>query len=109
MAVKTDWLKEKEERGGEENDVTHVIASSRDVRVCACAGTHVMEGSGKMVVTAVGVNSQAGIIFALLGATAEDKKKPGNHGSRAYVFVTCVTRALPVTIATMKKYAYACC
>ena len=30
-----------------------------------------MEGSGKMVVTAVGVNSQAGIIFCLLGATAE--------------------------------------
>ena len=37
------------------------------------AGTHVMEGSGKMVVVAVGVNSQAGIIFALLGATKETK------------------------------------
>ena len=37
-------------------------------------GTHVMEGSGKMVVTAVGVNSQAGIIFALLGAATEEKK-----------------------------------
>ncbi|VDQ15711.1 unnamed protein product [Trichobilharzia regenti] len=35
-------------------------------------GTHVMEGSGKMVVTAVGVNSQAGIIFTLLGATEGD-------------------------------------
>lgn len=34
-------------------------------------GTHVMEGSGKMVVTAVGVNSQTGIIFALLGAGEE--------------------------------------
>ncbi|VDN17070.1 unnamed protein product [Dibothriocephalus latus] len=32
-------------------------------------GTHVMEGSGRMLVTAVGVNSQAGIIFTLLGAT----------------------------------------
>lgn len=32
------------------------------------SGTHVMEGSGKMIVTAVGINSQAGIIFALLGA-----------------------------------------
>uniref|UniRef100_A0A8C7YL25 Calcium-transporting ATPase n=1 Tax=Oryzias sinensis TaxID=183150 RepID=A0A8C7YL25_9TELE len=31
------------------------------------SGTHVMEGSGKMVVTAVGVNSQTGIIFTLLG------------------------------------------
>jgi len=36
-----------------------------------------MEGNGRMVVTAVGVNSQAGIIFCLLGATAEsdDEKK----------------------------------
>uniref|UniRef100_A0AAY4BXN4 Calcium-transporting ATPase n=1 Tax=Denticeps clupeoides TaxID=299321 RepID=A0AAY4BXN4_9TELE len=32
------------------------------------SGTHVMEGSGKMLVTAVGVNSQTGIIFTLLGA-----------------------------------------
>ncbi|XP_013876791.1 plasma membrane calcium-transporting ATPase 1 isoform X1 [Austrofundulus limnaeus] len=44
------------------------------------SGTHVMEGSGKMVVTAVGVNSQTGIIFTLLGSTedgdgdGEDKK-----------------------------------
>jgi len=38
------------------------------------SGTHVMEGSGKMLCTAVGVNSQAGIIFALLGATGEEKK-----------------------------------
>ncbi|XP_020569773.1 plasma membrane calcium-transporting ATPase 1 isoform X4 [Oryzias latipes] len=44
------------------------------------SGTHVMEGSGKMVVTAVGVNSQTGIIFTLLGANEdededEDEKK----------------------------------
>ena len=32
-----------------------------------------MEGSGKMLVVAVGVNSQAGIIFTLLGATKEEK------------------------------------
>ncbi|XP_038068879.1 plasma membrane calcium-transporting ATPase 2-like isoform X2 [Patiria miniata] len=30
------------------------------------SGTHVLEGSGKMVVTAVGMNSQTGQIFALL-------------------------------------------
>ena len=36
------------------------------------SGTHVMEGSGRMVVTAVGVNSQAGIIFALLGAAQSE-------------------------------------
>ena len=29
-------------------------------------GTHVLEGSGKMVVTAVGLNSQTGQIFSLL-------------------------------------------
>ncbi|XP_013411879.1 plasma membrane calcium-transporting ATPase 2 [Lingula anatina] len=46
------------------------------------SGTHVMEGSGKMLVTAVGIASQAGIIFSLLGATHEgdskDKKKNKN-------------------------------
>ncbi|KAM8861779.1 plasma membrane calcium-transporting ATPase 1-like [Synchiropus picturatus] len=35
------------------------------------SGTHVMEGSGKMLVTAVGLNSQTGIIFSLLGASEE--------------------------------------
>lgn len=35
------------------------------------SGTHVMEGSGKMLVTAVGVNSQTGIIMSLLGAAKD--------------------------------------
>ncbi|KAJ7994453.1 hypothetical protein DPEC_G00249420 [Dallia pectoralis] len=41
------------------------------------SGTHVMEGSGRMLVTAVGVNSQTGIIFTLLGAgeVGEEEKK----------------------------------
>ncbi|XP_066456401.1 plasma membrane calcium-transporting ATPase 4-like isoform X2 [Eleutherodactylus coqui] len=41
------------------------------------SGTHVMEGSGRMLVTAVGVNSQTGIIFTLLGANegGEEEKK----------------------------------
>ncbi|XP_035002975.1 plasma membrane calcium-transporting ATPase 1a isoform X3 [Hippoglossus stenolepis] len=38
------------------------------------SGTHVMEGSGKMVVTAVGVNSQTGIIFTLLGSSEDDEE-----------------------------------
>jgi Ca2+ transporting ATPase len=38
------------------------------------SGTHVMEGSGRMIVTAVGINSQAGIIFALLGAADNDEE-----------------------------------
>eukprot|EP00092_Neocalanus_flemingeri_P032059 GFUD01034844.1.p1 GENE.GFUD01034844.1~~GFUD01034844.1.p1 ORF type:complete len:1187 (+),score=184.87 GFUD01034844.1:419-3979(+) len=56
------------------------------------SGTHIMEGSGKVLVTAVGVNSQAGIIFTLLGAAAEEidevekkkkkeKKKKGAGGA----------------------------
>ncbi|XP_035376140.1 plasma membrane calcium-transporting ATPase 4 isoform X2 [Electrophorus electricus] len=39
------------------------------------SGTHVMEGSGRMVVTAVGLNSQTGIIFTLLGAGGEEEEK----------------------------------
>ncbi|MCJ8734334.1 hypothetical protein PDJAM_G00234200 [Pangasius djambal] len=42
------------------------------------SGTHVMEGSGRMLVTAVGLNSQTGIIFTLLGAgddEGEDEKE----------------------------------
>ena len=40
----------------------------------------IFQGSGKVVVTAVGINSQAGIIFTLLGAVEdqankEDKKR----------------------------------
>ena len=36
-----------------------------------------MEGSGKMVVTAVGINSQTGIIFSLLGASEESDEDTG--------------------------------
>lgn len=39
-----------------------------------------MEGSGKMVVTAVGVNSQTGIIFTLLGASGEEEEKKEKKG-----------------------------
>lgn len=39
------------------------------------SGTHVMEGSGKMLVSAVGVNSQAGIIFTLLGAAVDQHQE----------------------------------
>ncbi|XP_071402431.1 plasma membrane calcium-transporting ATPase 1-like [Centroberyx affinis] len=39
------------------------------------SGTHVMEGSGRMVVSAVGLNSQTGIIFTLLGAGESDEEK----------------------------------
>ena len=41
------------------------------------SGTHVMEGSGKVLVTAVGVNSQAGIILTLLGAANNEGGEKG--------------------------------
>lgn len=50
-----------------------------------------MEGSGKMVVAAVGVNSQAGIIFELLGATAENKDKnkdKNDDGNSSFLLTT---------------------
>ncbi|KAG7273368.1 hypothetical protein CRUP_022911 [Coryphaenoides rupestris] len=52
------------------------VRKSADKDPMLLSGTHVMEGSGKMLVTAVGVNSQTGIIFTLLGAGdhEEDKK-----------------------------------
>ncbi|VDM34045.1 unnamed protein product [Hydatigera taeniaeformis] len=43
--------------------------------VCYPLGTNVVEGSGRIVITAVGVNSQAGIIFALLGAADDEGEK----------------------------------
>uniref|UniRef100_A0A8C6JCM6 Calcium-transporting ATPase n=1 Tax=Melopsittacus undulatus TaxID=13146 RepID=A0A8C6JCM6_MELUD len=46
------------------------------------SGTHVMEGSGRMVVTAVGINSQTGIIFTLLGAGEGDEEKKVKKGVR---------------------------
>ncbi|XP_078241567.1 plasma membrane calcium-transporting ATPase 2 isoform X15 [Pogona vitticeps] len=51
------------------------VRKSIDKDPMLLSGTHVMEGSGRMVVTAVGVNSQTGIIFTLLGAGEEEEKK----------------------------------
>ncbi|XP_072308776.1 plasma membrane calcium-transporting ATPase 2 isoform X2 [Eucyclogobius newberryi] len=51
------------------------VKKSADKDPMLLSGTHVMEGSGRMVVTAVGVNSQTGIIFTLLGAGIEEEEK----------------------------------
>uniref|UniRef100_A0A8C5DSZ6 Calcium-transporting ATPase n=1 Tax=Gouania willdenowi TaxID=441366 RepID=A0A8C5DSZ6_GOUWI len=53
------------------------VRKSVDKDPMLLSGTHVMEGSGRMLVTAVGVNSQTGIIFTLLGAgeAEEDGKE----------------------------------
>jgi Ca2+ transporting ATPase len=52
------------------------------------SGTHIMEGSGKMLVLAVGEHSQTGMIFKLLGATKEDdeEKKPSNNKKESMLF-----------------------
>ncbi|XP_037353158.1 plasma membrane calcium-transporting ATPase 4 isoform X3 [Talpa occidentalis] len=46
------------------------------------SGTHVMEGSGRMLVTAVGINSQTGIIFTLLGASEEEEEEKKKKGKK---------------------------
>ncbi|EJW84443.1 hypothetical protein WUBG_04645 [Wuchereria bancrofti] len=56
-----------------------------------------MEGSGKMVVTAVGVNSQTGIIMTLLGAAKdvveEERKAAKREGlllKKKLITFTCI-------------------
>nr|XP_054591976.1 plasma membrane calcium-transporting ATPase 2 isoform X14 [Nothobranchius furzeri] len=56
------------------------VKKSTDKDPMLLSGTHVMEGSGRMVVTAVGVNSQTGIIFTLLGASTEEEEKKEKKG-----------------------------
>ena len=62
-----------------------LVKKSVDRDPMLLAGTHVMEGSGKMVVTAVGPNSQTGIIFTLLGTT-EDTPPESNKASNSGEF-----------------------
>lgn len=47
-----------------------------------------MEGSGKMLVTAVGVNSQAGIIFTLLGAAVNQQEQEIKQMKKGGFFTT---------------------
>ncbi|XP_005810691.1 plasma membrane calcium-transporting ATPase 1-like isoform X2 [Xiphophorus maculatus] len=51
------------------------VRKSLDKDPMLLSGTHVMEGSGRMVVSAVGLNSQTGIIFTLLGSSEHDEEK----------------------------------
>uniref|UniRef100_A0A8C0GKJ2 Calcium-transporting ATPase n=1 Tax=Chelonoidis abingdonii TaxID=106734 RepID=A0A8C0GKJ2_CHEAB len=57
------------------------VRKSVDKDPMLLSGTHVMEGSGRMLVTAVGVNSQTGIIFTLLGAGGEEEEKKDKKAS----------------------------
>ncbi|MCP9266268.1 Calcium-transporting ATPase [Dirofilaria immitis] len=58
-----------------------LLIQSNDLKVdeSSLTGTHAMEGSGKMVITAVGMNSQTGIIMTLLGATKGTNSKNSSN------------------------------
>ena len=65
-----------------------------DIDPTLLSGTHVMEGSGKILICAVGINSQAGIIMSLLGAAVEDvdkqekeRKKKGRNQFNATMYI----------------------
>jgi magnesium-transporting ATPase (P-type) len=54
------------------------IKKSPDGDPILLSGTHAMEGSGKIVITAVGVNSQTGIVMQLLGAAKSSGSSRGS-------------------------------
>ncbi|KRZ72581.1 Plasma membrane calcium-transporting ATPase 3, partial [Trichinella papuae] len=59
-----------------------LIRKGPDLDLMVLSGTHVMEGSGRIVVTAVGLNSQSGIIMKLLGTAQNEKSEiQENHHS----------------------------
>ena len=66
-----------------------------------------MEGSGKMVVVAVGVNSQSGIIFALLGASQNAEEEPAAAANGmsvfVFVFVSYFFRSISLKIALAER------
>ena len=53
-----------------------------------------MEGSGRMVVTAVGINSQAGIIFTLLGAAVDEQKADAKQRKKGYISFQSISTRL---------------
>jgi len=76
-----------------------------------------MEGSGKMLVTAVGINSQAGIIFTLLGAAVDQqeeemkKQRKGKFVFRLYYYYLIVFagfRSLKKVYADKRVVSLAC-
>ncbi|XP_022533134.2 plasma membrane calcium-transporting ATPase 3b isoform X7 [Astyanax mexicanus] len=64
------------------------VRKSADKDPMLLSGTHVMEGSGRMLVTAVGVNSQSGIIFTLLGAGEGEEEKKEKKEESSYSLTT---------------------
>ena len=69
------------------------VSKGIDVDPTLFSGTLVMEGSGRMLVTAVGLNSQTGIIFTLIGA-AQIKHKKSKSGNAPAITVKSGTENL---------------
>ncbi|KAM9005814.1 plasma membrane calcium-transporting ATPase 4 isoform X1 [Sarcophilus harrisii] len=59
-----------------------LVKKSLETDPLLLSGTHVMEGSGRIVVTAVGEHSQTGIIFSLLGASESDEQQVVKNGKQ---------------------------
>ncbi|CAG9540225.1 unnamed protein product [Cercopithifilaria johnstoni] len=78
LLIQSNDLKVDESSLTGESDLIRKSVESDPVLL---SGTHAMEGSGKMVITAVGIHSQAGIIMTLLGAAKSTAIK--NNSSNA--------------------------
>lgn len=80
MVVRSNELKIDESPLTGESDL---VTKNCEKDPMLLSGTRVMEGSGKIVVTAVGIHSQTGIIMGLLGAASDKRKektsKKGNY------------------------------
>ena len=63
------------------------------------SGTLVMEGTGRMIVTAVGTNSQAGIIYSLLQADKANGDGSANKGQRSILQSKLNKLAMQVSFA----------
>lgn len=73
------------------------VKKGENVDPMVLSGTHVMEGSGKMLVTAVGVNSQAGIIFTLLGAAVDQQEAEIKKMKKGMRIDVCVRMLFEMT------------
>jgi len=63
-----------------------------------------MEGSGKMIVTAVGIYSQTGIILSLLGAAEDEAKESQPRTFCALLIAICYwCKKLSETLHECKK------
>ncbi|CAF3361359.1 unnamed protein product [Rotaria sp. Silwood1] len=83
---------------------TDLIKKGEDGDVGLSSGTQVMEGSGRMIVLGVGLNSQVGRIMSLLGATGEEKKTKVKKNDRKSKTTTLSTPKTPSDLPKENVY-----